>query len=202
MQPARPGRKRNKRDPKRKVGKVHRLKQNIRDKRKYERKRELEERWGKRRRGGLNEAEGGGVHHSVAMTGWYLHLPVICTGFCRVEEEGKRRRRCKRGGEGKPLSSLSLSLISGSSGACFPRVPHFQISYLGPRFKYRSFIFLHVICMQLIKPGSLYFFLLFPPASRRCTPIWAQGNKLSLCCWAIAMYCIDDICTSWEEYTV
>lgn len=42
--------------------------------------------------------EGGGVHHSVAMTAWYLHLPVICTGFCRVEEEGERRR-CTRGGE-------------------------------------------------------------------------------------------------------
>lgn len=42
--------------------------------------------------------EGGGVHHSVAMTGWYLHLPVISTGICRVEKEG-RRRRCKRGEE-------------------------------------------------------------------------------------------------------
>lgn len=66
----------------------------------------------------------------------------------------------ERRGEGKPLSCLSLSLISCSSGARFPRVPHFQISYLSPRFKYRSFIFLHVICMQLIKPDSLYFFLI------------------------------------------
>lgn len=44
MKPARPERKRNKRDPKRKEGKVHQLKQNTRDKRKYERKGELEER--------------------------------------------------------------------------------------------------------------------------------------------------------------
>ena len=35
----------------------------------------------------------GGVHshHSVAVTGWYLHLPVICTGFCRVEETERER---------------------------------------------------------------------------------------------------------------
>lgn len=60
-------------------------------------KRDPQERKGKHGRGGLNEkGGGGGVHHSEAMTGWYLHLSVICTGFCRVEEVGKRRRRRRR----------------------------------------------------------------------------------------------------------
>ncbi|MED6287484.1 hypothetical protein CHARACLAT_016826, partial [Characodon lateralis] len=62
---------------------------------------------------------------------------------------------------GKPLSAVSLSFISGSSGACFPRVPHFQISYLSPRFKYRRFILLHVICMQLISLAPSFFLFLF-----------------------------------------
>lgn len=47
----------------------------------------------------MEETKGGGVHHSVAMTAWYLHLPVICSGFCGLEEEGKRRRKCKGGEE-------------------------------------------------------------------------------------------------------
>lgn len=79
-------------------GKLRQPKQNMSDKKKCEQERELEGSWGKCGRG-LNETEGGGVHHSVAMTGWYLHLPVICTVFCRMEEKGKRRRRCKRGEE-------------------------------------------------------------------------------------------------------
>lgn len=84
---------------------------------------------------------------------------------------------------GKPLSCLSLSLISGSSGARFPRVPHFRISYLGPRFKYRSFIFLHVICMQLIKPGShcfRVFLLLWRCTRRQASTMLLEALRLHL----------------------
>lgn len=52
---------------------------------------------------------------------------ALASAGWRVEERGER--------ENLPLS---LRLISGSSGARFPRVPHFQISYLA-RFKYRKF---------------------------------------------------------------
>ena len=90
------------------------------------------------------------------------------------EEEGARRR-CKRGeerrrGEGKPLSSLSLSLISGSSGACFPRVPHFQISYLGP----------------VLSIAVLYFYMSFACSSSNLAPSifcsWEYAFTLLLGC--------------------
>lgn len=157
MQPARPGRKRNKRDPKRKVGKGHQLKQNMRDKRKYDRKRELEERWGKRGRGGLNETEGGSVHHSVAMTGWYLHLPVICTGFCRVEEEGqRRRRRCKRGEEERE-NLYSLYLWASSPAV---QEPAFQ----------ECLIFKSLISAPVLSISVLYFYMSFACSSSNLAP--------------------------------
>lgn len=70
-------------------GEVHQLKQNTRQGEKWERKKTgwKVKQTCKRR---VKLDEGGGAHHSVAMSGWYLHLPVICTGLCKVErkEEG------------------------------------------------------------------------------------------------------------------
>ena len=89
---------------------------------------------------------------------------------CVREREIERERGEE---EGEKKLPLSLRLISGSSGARFPRVPHFQISYLFG-FKYRTFIFLHVICMQLIKPGCCFL-------GRMCSVCIYPYHHSSLC---------------------
>lgn len=123
----------------------------------------------------------------VSASPCHLHRLLQGVGGRKAEEEVWRGEE-----ERENLYPLSLSFISGSSGACFPRVLHFQISYLGPRFKYHSFIFLHVICMQLIKPGSLDFSFFF------CSFFFvffffvdaAEGSRLSVLPGAGALYCI------------
>lgn len=73
-------------------------------------------------------------------------LTVLCLKSLSGKEEGERAiDKERRGDEGKPLN-----LISGSLGACFPRVPHFLVSYL-IHFKYQQFYIFFVICVELIK---------------------------------------------------
>lgn len=102
----------------------------------------------------------------------FITLATICI---RLSSAGWRRRWRR----GKPPSSVSLSFISCSSGARFPRVPHFQISYLGPVLSI-SLIFLHVICMQLIKPAPFpsplrrQSSLLHPPPPPPAGRMWSE----------------------------
>lgn len=141
---------------KRMEGQLHQLKQNMSDKKKWVWKKELVKNWSKCGRGGLNEKEQGGVHHSVAKTGWYLHLPVICTIFCRVEEKGKRRRRCKRGEEER--ENLYPLYLWASSPAV--QEPAFQ----------ECLIFKSLISAPVLSIAVLYFYMSFACSSSNLAP--------------------------------
>lgn len=164
----------------RKEGQVHPMKQNMRDKKKYERERGLEEMWGKHGWGGLKETKGGGVHHSVAMTGWYLHLPVICTGFCRVEEEGKRRR-CKRGEEER--ENLYPLYLWASSPAV--QEPAFQ----------ECLIFKSLISAPVLSIAVLYFYISFACSSSNLAPSIFFSFSFSLRCVPICVAVHEHPCT-------
>lgn len=92
----------------------------------------------------LAEHGRGGVHHS----GCYLHQAVIC----RVEEEVEER-------ETSILRISELHLLQFRS--TLSKSASFSNLLSRPGFKYLTLVFLHVICMQLIKPAP------FPSPLRR-----------------------------------
>lgn len=107
----------------------------------------VEERLEKHRRGGLRQ-RGGGLHHSAALTGWYLHLAVIFTGFCRAQEEEEERR-------GENLSPVYLWAWSPAV-----QEPAFQ----------ECLIFKSLISAPVLSIAVLYFYMSFACSSSNLAP--------------------------------
>lgn len=106
-------------------GKGHRLRTNT--------KMERRERWSKPGRGGLKR-----MKVEVLITQWQW-VAGICISLssalaCAREERRRRQRRSGWRRRGKPLSLLSLSLISGSSGAAFQECLIFKSLISAPAF--------------------------------------------------------------------
>lgn len=87
------------------------------------------------------------------MTGWYLHLGVIHSGLGEVEKDGRRQRR---GEEREKLLAISEPDL-WRFRSCFPRVPHFHISYQ-PSLKCGTFCFYMSFACSSSKlpPSSVY----------------------------------------------
>lgn len=96
--------------------------------------------------------EGGGAHHSVAMSGCYLHLLSSALAGAR---EGEGREEEEEAEERKTSIPSISELHLRQFRSCFPRVPHFQISYLLPR---------------LLTIALLYFYMSFACSSSNLPP--------------------------------